>query len=90
MVLKVEEEIKEVIHYIKTKGKQNDKGQYFITFGEFFKAPEIEQSLENPFATLKAAKKRGVLTFEGEMLWQGQHDHVQLILLKDTVPEGIK
>ncbi|KAA8495154.1 Costars family protein [Porphyridium purpureum] len=81
MVFKVEEEIKHVIHFIKTLGKQNDKGQYELTFGDYFKSDDVQNTLENPFATLKAAKKRKIIDFEGEMLWQGQNDSTVLTLL---------
>jgi hypothetical protein len=33
--------------------------------------------------TLRAAKRKGVITFEGQMLLQGAHDDVDVILLQD-------
>jgi len=72
--MKVEDEIRDVIKFIKQLGKPNEKGQMVLTFGDYFKSDEVQNTLENPFATLKAAKKRGVIDFEGEMLWQGQND----------------
>ncbi|KAG8444409.1 hypothetical protein GDO86_009554 [Hymenochirus boettgeri] len=33
--------------------------------------------------TLKAAKKRKIVTYQGELLLQGVHDHVEIILLQD-------
>mmetsp|Transcript_36272 Transcript_36272/g.88603 ORF Transcript_36272/g.88603 Transcript_36272/m.88603 type:complete len:87 (-) Transcript_36272:60-320(-) len=82
-MVNVEKEIKDVIGFLKTLGKQNGDGNYVLTFGDYFKSDDVQNTLENPFATLKAAKKRGVIDFEGEMLWQGQHDHVELKLLKE-------
>ena len=43
--------------------------------------------------TLRAAKKRGVVTFEGELLLQGVHDDVDVVLLPKeaaAVPEEKK
>ena len=36
--------------------------------------------------TLFQAKKRGMIDFEGEMLFQGESDNVPITLLKDAVP----
>lgn len=33
--------------------------------------------------TLRAAKKRGVVTFEGQLLLQGVHDDVDVVLLPE-------
>mmetsp|Transcript_7867 Transcript_7867/g.20814 ORF Transcript_7867/g.20814 Transcript_7867/m.20814 type:complete len:84 (-) Transcript_7867:302-553(-) len=79
--MKVEDEVRDVIKFIQKLGKPNADGKMVLTFGEYFGSDEVQNTLENPFATLKAAKKRGVIDFEGEMLWQGQHNHVELILL---------
>lgn len=35
--------------------------------------------------TLKAAKKRGLIDFKGQMLLKGAHDNVDIVLLKDPV-----
>jgi hypothetical protein len=34
--------------------------------------------------TLRAAKKRKVVTYDGELLLQGVHDTVEVVLLKTT------
>ncbi|KAJ8905476.1 hypothetical protein NDN08_001983 [Rhodosorus marinus] len=82
--MNVEKEVREVVGFIKELGKPNAKGQYVLTFGDYFNCDDVQNTLENPFATLRAAKKRGVIDFEGEMLWQGQHNHVELILLNEN------
>mmetsp|Transcript_7475 Transcript_7475/g.15238 ORF Transcript_7475/g.15238 Transcript_7475/m.15238 type:complete len:87 (+) Transcript_7475:112-372(+) len=82
-MVNVEKEIKDVINFIKKLGKKGEDGKYILSFGDYFKSDEVQNTLENPFATLKAAKKRGVIDFEGEMLWQGMHDHVILTLLRE-------
>lgn len=38
--------------------------------------------------TLKTAKKHKVVSFEAEMLLQGAHDHVEITLLKTSIPDS--
>ncbi len=47
-----------------------------------FKDEVLEQQLESLVGTLKAARKRGVIDFQGQMLLQGAHDNVDIILKK--------
>jgi hypothetical protein len=47
-----------------------------------FKDEILEQQLESLVGTLKAAKKRGIISFEGQMLLQGAHDKVVITLNK--------
>ena len=42
---------------------------------------QVEQYYEALLGTLKAAKKRGVVDFKGQMLLKGAHDDVDIILL---------
>eukprot|EP00929_Paragymnodinium_shiwhaense_P112606 TRINITY_DN80862_c0_g1_i1.p1 TRINITY_DN80862_c0_g1~~TRINITY_DN80862_c0_g1_i1.p1 ORF type:complete len:441 (-),score=155.66 TRINITY_DN80862_c0_g1_i1:180-1427(-) len=51
-----------------------------VKFGELVADEKIEQIFEALMGTLKAAKKRNLLTFEGELLLQGQHDDVMVAL----------
>ena len=55
-------------------------------FGVLFKDEKLEQQLESLVGTLKAAKKRKILDFEGQMLLQGAHDNVDVILKQ--LPQG--
>ncbi|CAK9112247.1 Costars family protein At4g33640 [Durusdinium trenchii] len=47
-----------------------------VTFGELVKDEIVEQTFEALMGTLKAARKKGFIAFEGELLLQGQHDAV--------------
>ena len=49
-------------------------------FGELLQDTAVEGRFEALLGTLKAAKKKGFLNFEGELLLQGQHDHVVIEL----------
>jgi hypothetical protein len=40
---------------------------------------------EGLVGTLKAAKKRGVVKFDGEILLQGAHDQVDVDLVKESL-----
>lgn len=51
-----------------------------VTFGTLFNDDECANIFEALVGTLRAAKKRKVLTYEGELLLQGVHDNVEIIL----------
>ena len=59
-------------------------------FAEVFADPELEQQLESLLGTLKAARKQGLITFEGEMLLQGRDDDALITVVGagDTAEEG--
>jgi hypothetical protein len=59
-----------LVEGIKRLSAEKD-GEISTTFGKIFKDEVLEQQLESLVGSLKAAKKRGILTFEGQMLLQG-------------------
>mmetsp|Transcript_24499 Transcript_24499/g.53490 ORF Transcript_24499/g.53490 Transcript_24499/m.53490 type:complete len:90 (+) Transcript_24499:133-402(+) len=61
---------------IERLGKPDANGNLAVTFGELFKDETLEQQLESLVGSLKAAKKRKILDFPGQMLLQGAHDNV--------------
>lgn len=72
-----------------TKGKfwinTNDDDDVFYTqvkFGVLFKDETCANTFEALNGTLRAAKKRKKLTFQGEMLLQGVSDDVDITLLE--------
>jgi hypothetical protein len=72
-----------VEHFKRIAAKQPD-GSYKCTFKDVFKDEQLEQLLESLVGTMKAAKKKGLLNFKGEMLLQGAHDSVEI-----TMPAGV-
>lgn len=58
-----------------------------VKFGALFNDEECGNALEALNGTLRAAKRRKVVFFEGQMLLQGAHDAVDVVLLTDDVPE---
>jgi hypothetical protein len=59
-----------------------EKGEPTVKFGELFDDPEVEQYYEALVGTLKNAKKRGLISFEGQMLLKGVHDNVLVSIVK--------
>lgn len=56
-------------------------GKYEVTFGTLFNDDQCANIFEALVGTLRAAKKRKVVTYEGELLLQGVHDNVVISLL---------
>ena len=60
-----------------------------VTFGTLFHDDKCANIFEALVGTLRAAKKRKIVTYDGELLLQGVHDNVEIIL-KPTVSEPAK
>jgi len=56
-----------------------------VEFGKLFDDDDVQQHYEGLAATLKAAKKRGVVTYKSPMLLKGAHDKV-VVNLVDKSP----
>jgi hypothetical protein len=52
------------------------EGRPTCTFGDLFDDDEVQNYYEAIVGTLKAAKKRGIVSFKGQMLLKGMHDKV--------------
>ncbi len=55
-------------------------------FGVLVRDERCGDVFEALVGTLRAAKKRGVVDYAGEMLLQGAHDNVHVVLLKTSYP----
>ena len=53
-----------------------------MKFGVLFNDEQCANLFEALLGTLRAAKKRKIVKFEGELLLQGVHDNVEIYLLK--------
>ena len=73
----VEAECKRLILAIERISTDNKS----CTFGALFGDDEVQNEFEALNGTLRAAKKRKMIRFEGEMLLQGAHDHVVITIL---------
>ena len=55
-----------------------------VPFGVLVRDERCGDLFEALVGTLRAAKKRKVVTYDGELLLQGVHDAVDVVLLKTT------
>jgi hypothetical protein len=80
----VEHEISLLVNFIRSTGKPNSSsGKYETTFGDLFRNDEVQNTFESLAGTLKAAKRRKVISYSSELLLQGVHDK-ELITLEKT------
>ncbi|KAJ3158681.1 hypothetical protein HDU86_002646 [Geranomyces michiganensis] len=59
-----------------------------VKFGVLVKDEQTANIFEALVQTLRAAKKRKVVAFEGEMLLEGPSNNVDVILLQPATPAG--
>ena len=64
-------------------GTKNADGQYEVTFGVLFNDDRCANIFEALVGTLRAAKRKKIVKFDGELLLQGVHDKVIITLLKE-------
>ena len=80
MPYNVEEEIEILSGHIKRLGKSDADGSVQVTFKELFDDDQVSNSLESLAGTLKAAKKKAVVSYGPELLLQGMSDKVVITL----------
>jgi len=81
--MNVEHEIQLLKREIKRLGAPNADGNHEVTFGVLFNDEDCANIFEALVGTLRAAKRKKIITFEGELLLQGVHDNVPITLLLD-------
>ena len=57
-------------------------GKPEVLFGELFDDDQVSNYYEALVGTLKAAKKRGLIDFKGQMLLKGAHDSVKITIIE--------
>ena len=62
---------------------RDEQGRVSVTFGALFHDERCANVFEALVGTLRAAKKRKMVDFEGQMLLQGVHDDVAVVLLEE-------
>jgi Costars len=80
--LDVNHEVKELVVAMKRLGEEKD-GKVHVKFGVLFKDDIVANTFEALVGTLRAAKKRGIIKFPGQMLLSPTHDDVTITLEKD-------
>ncbi|KAL2918661.1 hypothetical protein HK105_201495 [Polyrhizophydium stewartii] len=78
-------EIQKLIEEIQRLGTKNADGLWVVKFGVIVRDDRCADIFEGLVGTLRAAKKRGVVEYAGEMLLQGMSDQVDIVLKKLTV-----
>jgi len=79
----VERECIEIQQDIKRLGEVKD-GKHTVKFGILYDDDKVQQYYEALVGTLKAAKKRGIISFQSQLLLKGAHDNEDIVLLKET------
>lgn len=62
---------------------------YQVTFGVLFNDDRCANIFEALVGTLRAAKKRKIVAYDGELLLQGVHDNVEIILQPSLPTEAV-
>lgn len=79
----VDHEIGLLIQEIKRLGTPNSNGQTSVKFGVLFADDKCANLFEALVGTLRAAKRKKFINYDGQLLLQGVHDNVDIVLLKD-------
>jgi hypothetical protein len=79
---RIEAELAQLLIDIRRIGPSFPDGEPHVLFGELFDDDGVQQYYEALVGTLKSAKKRGVITFRGQMLLKGVHDNVQISIIE--------
>lgn len=85
---RLENEIEQLCLDIRRIGPTYPHPEPRVLFGELFDDEQVEQYYEALVGTLKSAKKRGLISFKGQMLLKGAHDRVVVTLLEGAPEEG--
>lgn len=80
--MNVDEEIGRLKTEIVRLGTKNADGSITVKFGTLFNDERCANIFEALVGTLRAAKKRKIVTFNSEMLFQGVHNNVDIVLVK--------
>lgn len=75
----VDGEVQHLVDFIKKLGSDQG-GKTVVTFGTLFQDDDVANTLESLAGTLKAAKKRGLISYGPELLLQGASDNEPITL----------
>ena len=81
----VDYEVVLLVEELKRIGTPNSEGKISVKFGVLVQRQDDESS-NLSFAlvgTLRAAKRKKIIKYDGEILLQGVHDNVEIVLLKE-------
>ncbi|MCJ8729284.1 hypothetical protein PDJAM_G00104370 [Pangasius djambal] len=75
----IHREMDEMCYIIRNMGQMDKEGHIYVTFGRLF--DHYVKISDKVVGILLRCRKHRMVNFEGEMLWQGQDDDVQIRLL---------
>ena len=78
MQIRMNDEIQQLLKDIKRVGKP---GKPSVEFGELFDDEKVANCYEALVGTLKAAKKKNLIAYEGEYLLKGMSDKVIITII---------
>ncbi|XP_018422836.1 PREDICTED: costars family protein ABRACL [Nanorana parkeri] len=81
--MNVDHEISVLVEQIHRLGKRDQDGKVKVTFGVLFHDEQCANLFEAMVGTLKAAKRKKILAYDGELLLQGVHDKTDIVLLQE-------
>lgn len=81
--MNVEHEVELLIGEMKRLGSPNAEGKISVKFGVLFRDDKCANMFEALVGTLRAAKRKKFITYNGELLLQGVHDNVDVVLLRE-------
>ncbi|XP_037699787.1 costars family protein ABRACL isoform X3 [Choloepus didactylus] len=79
--MNVDHEVNLLVEEIHRLGSKNADGKLSVKFGVLFRDDKCANLFEALVGTLKAAKRRKIVMYPGELLLQGVHDDVDIVLL---------
>lgn len=82
--MNVAHEVELLVREIKRLGEENPDGSTEVEFGVLFNDDECANIFEALVGTLRAAKKKKIITYDGELLLQGVHDKVKIKLFNKS------
>ncbi|KAL5476302.1 hypothetical protein EMCRGX_G026228 [Ephydatia muelleri] len=82
----VDKELKKLVDEIMALGKPNSEGLFTVKFGVLFE--NTVDKFEALSGVLKTAKKHKLVSYPVELLFQGKHNDVDIVLLKSEIEES--
>ncbi|XP_033105842.1 costars family protein ABRACL-like [Anneissia japonica] len=79
--MNVEHEIELLKTEMQRLGSPNADGKISVKFGVLFSDDRCANIFEALVGTLRAAKRKKIVKYDGELLLQGVHDNVDIVLL---------
>ena len=81
--MNVAHEVQLLVQEIKRLGQPGSDGKISVKFGTLFEDEKCANLFEALVGTLRAAKRKKFINYDGELLLQGVHDNVDIVLLKE-------